>query len=265
MDPEFILKAENKFVFTAFCLSMRELNKNHNYKIKIPVFLDATCSWIQHLADVRRDLHLASEVNLVPQNDSIPPSDIYNTLREPLNDRIRQFGRDNPLYSNLSLINLSRNDLKPSIMTTTYNVTQRGVKDQFITRLKMVKENKNKNKNILLPSINGDNISISLPELDKIAEIIHKANFKIYPSLDVIYKYFINMTKVLNKLEIPVILFTPCGLEIIQNYYVSKQNKVAINFAGKTKKMVIKEWIKKVDKNKQRGGIIPNIIHSLDA
>src|ERR1700720_1252638 len=204
MDPEFILKAENKFVFTAFCLTIRELNKNPNFKVKIPVFLDATCSGIQHLAAVMRDLQLASEVNLVPQTDSIPPSDIYNSLRDPINERIRQFGRDNPLYSNLSLINFSRNDVKPSIMTTPYNVTQRGIREQFISRFKL-ENKKDKNKCFLLPAINGKNISISIPELDKISQIVHKAIFKIYPSLDIIYKYFINMTKVLNNLEIPVI------------------------------------------------------------
>jgi hypothetical protein len=42
MEPEYMLKAENKLVFTAFCLTMRELNKNPEYKVKLPVFLDAT-------------------------------------------------------------------------------------------------------------------------------------------------------------------------------------------------------------------------------
>jgi hypothetical protein len=37
MEPDFILKAENKFVFTAFCLTIRELNKNPNYLVKLPV------------------------------------------------------------------------------------------------------------------------------------------------------------------------------------------------------------------------------------
>ena len=31
----------------AFCLVLRELNKDPNYLVKLPVFLDATCSGIQ--------------------------------------------------------------------------------------------------------------------------------------------------------------------------------------------------------------------------
>lgn len=55
MEPEFINKAENKYVFTAFCLIMRNLQKDPNYKVKLPVFLDATCSGIQILAAIMRD------------------------------------------------------------------------------------------------------------------------------------------------------------------------------------------------------------------
>jgi len=38
-----------------------------------------------------------------------------------------------------------------------------------------------------------------------------------------------------------------------------------MRFGGRTQKMVIREWTKQVDKRKQVEGIIPNIIHSLDA
>jgi DNA-directed RNA polymerase, mitochondrial len=234
MEPDFILKAENKFVFTAFCLTIRELNKNPNYLVKLPVWLDATCSGIQILAAILRDLQLAKEVNLIPQDDSKGPSDIYNSLREPINDLIREEGKNNKIYGNLEFVDLTRNDIKTPIMTKTYNVTKIGVKDQLASRFTKFKEG----RSIFykLPSIiKGETVSISNLELCKIAEIIHKAIFKVYPSLEFIYKYFINMTKLFNKLEIPVIWLTPSGLEIVQKYYRSKQNKVAINFAGRTK------------------------------
>jgi DNA-directed RNA polymerase len=73
------------------------------------------------------------------------------------------------------------------------------------------------------------------------------------------------MTKVMNKIGIPITWITPSGLNIVQKYYVSKTNKIAINFAGKTKKMIVREWTEEVDTLHQSGGIIPNIIHSLDA
>ena len=44
---------------------MRELDRDPNYIIKTPVFLDATCSGIQHLAALLRDLELGTIVNLI--------------------------------------------------------------------------------------------------------------------------------------------------------------------------------------------------------
>ena len=204
MKPEFILKAENKFVFTAFCIVMIKLNIDPKYKVRLPVFLDATCSGIQHLAAIMRDIQLASNVNLIPQDDNHKVADIYNSLREPINELIREEGRNNYLYSNLMYVDLQRNDIKSPIMTKTYNVTLLGIKDQLAARFKKVKDGKD--VIYLLPSLNKDKIvKINTIELIKIADIINKAIFKTYPSLDLIYKYFINMTKLLNKLEIPVI------------------------------------------------------------
>jgi DNA-directed RNA polymerase len=204
MNPDFMLKAENKFVFTSFCFTMKELNKNPKNLVKLPIFLDATCSGIQHLAAIMRDLQLASEVNLIPQDDNTKVGDIYNTLRNPINDLIRKEGRENAIFSNLKYIELERNDVKTPLMTTTYSVTQMGIKDQLASRFTKIKIGKE--EHYKLPSINkGETILINNLELLKISEIINKALFIKYPSLDIIYKYFIEMTRVLNKLEIPII------------------------------------------------------------
>jgi len=42
-------------------------------------------------------------------------------------------------------------------------------------------------------------------DISKIAEIIYSTIFKEYPGLNIIYNYLINMAKLLNKLNLPVI------------------------------------------------------------
>lgn len=64
LDREFILKAKNIFSFTSFCLNMRELDRDPKWIIKTPIFLDATCSGIQHLAALLKDVELGAMVNL---------------------------------------------------------------------------------------------------------------------------------------------------------------------------------------------------------
>jgi hypothetical protein len=264
MDKDFILKAENKLVFTAFCLVMKQLQIDPNYKVKLSVWLDCTNSGIQHLAAIMKDVQLAKEVNLVAQDDNTKVSDIYNSLRMPINEEIRKYGKDNPKYSNLEFVDLKRKDLKTPIMTKTYAVTQLGIKNQLASNFTKTKAGKS--EYYLVSSINKNKtIKLSNKELMKIAQIINNTIFKEYPALNQIYTYFINLAKLMNKLELPIIWLTPTGLELIQKYYTSKRNTIAINFAGKTKKMVIKEWTDKMDKNKQSQGIIANITHSLDS
>lgn len=140
MNKDFILKAENKFCFTAFCLIMKELKMNPDYIVKMPVFLDATCSGIQHLAALIKDKELAAEVNLVDIPGVDKPSDIYQSLVEPINEAIHAKGAEGFKYANLLEVKLRRKDVKHPIMTRTYNVSVLGVKNQLVSNLKDFKK-----------------------------------------------------------------------------------------------------------------------------
>jgi DNA-directed RNA polymerase len=50
-----MIKADNIFGFASFALTLAKIDKDPNYKVYIPVFLDATCSGIQHLAALLKD------------------------------------------------------------------------------------------------------------------------------------------------------------------------------------------------------------------
>jgi len=101
MDPDFIKKAESKLLFVAFSLCLKELHLNSNAIVKLPVFLDATCSGIQHLAALLRDFELASRVNITPplllegREVDNKVQDIYKDMIEPINNAINKFGQEN--------------------------------------------------------------------------------------------------------------------------------------------------------------------------
>lgn len=258
MDLEFIKKAENIWLFIAFCLVIKNYIKDKNYLVKFPIFIDATCSGIQHISAMIKDLESGINVNLVPQNENDKVNDIYSYLLKYINDEINLEGNKlNTEFPNLKHIRLNRNDVKTPIMTKTYSVTLLGMKNQINFSLKKNSEEfiinyDNETLNIDKKNEKLYNIKIKsyltnkLVELDqkdifKIAQIIEKSLFIKFPLLNKVYTYFREICKICNKLGLPLVWFTPSGLEISQKYYKTKDHKVALSFAGKTKKLIVKE------------------------
>ena len=260
LDPEFIASAESPYKFLAFSLALSELQKDPKAIIKLPVWLDATCSGIQHLSGLLADFTLGSNVNLVPSENI---SDIYSSLLQPINHNINKFGKENIEFQNLSNIKLTRKIIKRPIMTKVYNVSILGIKDQLISEFKKINLGENTIR-YEAPGINGY-VLLNNSEVLKIASIINKTIFTEFPSLKTIYDYFLEIVRLMVKIGIPIVWFTPSGLEITQSYLKSDVYKVSINIRGKSKKMVLKDWKNEIDTIKQVNAIIPNIIHSLDA
>src|ERR1700739_3923533 len=109
MNPEFMNAADSKFTFAAFCFTIKNLDKDPNYLVQLPVFWDATCSGIQHLTAIIKDVNLAHHVNLVEQAADSKPADLYSTTKEPINQLIRDEGmKDDTFYSKFRYINHNR-------------------------------------------------------------------------------------------------------------------------------------------------------------
>lgn len=265
LDREFINKANKKIQFLAFCLSYIDYKNNPNSLIHLPIFLDATCSGVQHLAAMLQDVNLAKEVNLLESVNSKDAEDIYSTVSEYINKEINK-NNDNKKFKD---IKLNRKILKTSIMTQVYNVKISGIFNQLKSKLEIVEKfnekTKKSTKYYLAPTKSGGFIELNYLEVYDIAAIVSRTIFDIYPPLKEVYDYFINMVKLMLKISIPVVWITPSGLEITQFYYTSEVTKVKLSYFGKNRTAVIREWKPIIDNNKQSLAIIPNIIHSLDA
>jgi DNA-directed RNA polymerase, mitochondrial len=263
MDYDFIKKADSIFLFIAFCLNMRKLHKDSKSIINFPIFLDATCSGIQHLAALLKDFETGIKVNLKKQNDEEKVGDIYSDLLDPINEEINKFGNNTPGYNHFNQIKLVRSNVKYPILTKVYNVSLIGIAEQL--RKSFLEKKINKKQSVFLVPGKNDFVQLSYAEVYKLAEIINNQIFTILPSLKNIYEYFLKITKLMVYFNVPVVWFTPSGLKITQYYNLSKANKVSISYIGKTKTITYRKKIDKLDKNKQVQAIIPNIIHSLDA
>lgn len=272
MDKNFILKAESPTLFAAFCLNMKQLKRNPSYLIKFPVFLDATCSGVQHFAAMLLDQNLAENVNLINSKNKDVVKDFYSTLVPHINDAINNAWKTDVKANNFKNIKLTRKELKSIIMTKAYNVTTYGINEQLKSNLnKIPKKIVSKGKEItvydyIVPASNKEGfIILDVYETEKMGDIISENIFNKYPSLHNIYKYLMNMSKILVKLNIPITWSTPAGLELMQRYNLSDTQKVTINILGKNKTAVLRKWNNNNDTRTEVQAIIPNIIHSMDA
>jgi DNA-directed RNA polymerase len=203
---------------------MKELHNNPNAIINTPVFLDATCSGIQHLSGLLRDLELGISVNLTPYQED-KPNDIYSELIEPINKAINKYGEENQSCASLSLVKLNRKIIKTSIMTKVYNVSQYGIAKQIESKLEKLPElnnsltsdtinkissdlseslKKNNLNQYITPGKENKPVLLNKKEIFKIAEIINNQIFVVFPSLNGIYSYFIEIAKIMVKLGIPI-------------------------------------------------------------
>ena len=274
MSPDFILKAESPILFSAFCLDMQNLENNKNTPIHSPVFIDATCSGIQHISAMIADSELGGKVNLTFKDK---PEDIYEYLVEPINEAINDYGRKNKDYESLTDIFLNRSILKQPIMTQNYNVSLFGMKEQLYSRLKtetIISENPGnlgldkENKKFIILAKNKEgtkDIQLTVRDLFKISMIIKEVIFKIFPVLRTVYNYFIAIAHLMEILNLPVQWITPTGAIITQNYNKRKKSKVQLFIHNKTKVNIMQEPSEEIDHKKQIDGIIPNVIHSLDS
>jgi DNA-directed RNA polymerase, mitochondrial len=126
IKPEFMLKSKSPLLFAAFCLNIKYNNSDPKAIIYTPVFLDATCSGIQHLAAILKDFDLGKNVNLVDTtNDKV--IDIYSNLLPQINYSINKCGIEDPIFSQLKNIRLERKHVKQPIITKFYNVKILGI------------------------------------------------------------------------------------------------------------------------------------------
>jgi DNA-directed RNA polymerase, mitochondrial len=181
---------------------MKELHENPNNKVYLPVFQDATCSGIQHLAALLKDFETGSKVNLIPQTIDDNVGDIYSDLIIPINEAINKHGVNHIEYEKFKDIKLERKHIKTPIMTKTYNVLTVGIAEQLRSNFDKVKNNQT--TNYLVPGYNGL-IEISYQEVYVLAQIINDQIFKLLPSLQVIYNYLNDIIKITNKLNLPTV------------------------------------------------------------
>jgi len=291
LNNNLIKDAKEKLLFIASAYELKSYNNNPNEFIsRLPIYLDATASGLQHLSVMTKDLNLAKYVNILKNTNDEIPNDIYIEMAKKVSDIINNLC-DSNLYTQIKklLIEKNRDFLKQAIMTTSYNVTLRGIKDQLIDKIftktndkfryidtkkeqkieKVYNLYKLKDIKYLKEEYRNEfeNFKLNGSEIMYLAKIIHNTLYDTYPSLKLLVKYFNDINNFLSliSLEIGIIWKTPSGLILEQKYLETISEERTRNILGHRKSYNIKKTIPKVNKGKQKIGLMPNLIHSMDS
>ncbi|CAA9988279.1 DNA-directed RNA polymerase, putative [Plasmodium knowlesi strain H] len=253
------------------------------YRSNIPIQQDGTCNGLQHYAALGRDYDGGKAVNIIPSDE---PQDIYTVVLEIVKSKISAdldgtatpttMGPTNSTSGSINSINsgnggnaamstpacrgelakycfkydlLKRKVVKQTIMTICYGVTSVGAKDQV----------KGKIQN-MISKVLDKNIINQLSQY--IANYIFESISEIFKRAMIIKKWFNNLSKVTNELNIPVTWLSPIGLPCEQPYRLGQ--RILVNTPLQSVS-VISYKNSLLHKNKQRLGFPPNFVHSLDA
>lgn len=276
IDNNFWMKGKEPFQCLAASLELRRYYNTTNkegFITHIPVYIDATCNGLQHLASMIGDVNLGRYVNLLKSSDDNIPKDLYAKMVERINLDIKELA-DNDLDNAILLkLNISREFIKRAIMTIPYGVTPRGIRNQLIDDhfillpYKVDKLNAYKIKSDFIDHSLKDVVVFKLKDINNISQVLYNVLFNTFPSLVNVVEYLKNMNKLLKELgsDLGIIWKTPGGLIVEQKYVQFDVDTVTTSILGRKKSISLKKPKDSLDLRKQNHGIIPNLIHSLDA
>lgn len=147
-------------------------------------------------------------------------------------------------------------------MTIPYSVTVAGVREQLEEFFS--KEYKNGTYFFKPLDMKHGDVCITAKELMALAKVVHGTFYITHPQLKGLVNYFEQMVELLTKLNLPLAWLTPSGLHINQKYVVFYSRKINHYLYKGAKAVTIRIPTTDINVRKQKQGIMPNLIHSLD-
>lgn len=210
LDRSLILSADSPIKFAAFCLAYSSYINNPSIKIHLPVFLDATCSGLQHIAALLGDSVLGELVNLKGNSRRDLYSETVPYIQEALSNH------PNTTIHNVSI---TRDLIKKPIMTIPYSITPVGITNQlhdFFKDSRFI--NTDGTYNYRVPTITGNQVDLTRKDLFDLSQVVYNTVFSRYTSIKSIFTFFMDWVKLANKLNMRLSWITPSGT-IISPYY----------------------------------------------
>jgi hypothetical protein len=230
-----------------------------NTQSHLPIFLDATCNGLQHLAALGRDLNVAYLVNMTESSATDNPQDIYSYVIPSIEEQLKAIAESNQEHDVLKNIKFTRAMVKKSIMTIPYSITAYGIADYLEEFFKVEKIN---GKTVFIAE-NG--VVLTKKNLFAMAQIIHKTFFNLFPNIKALVSSLKELVKLSNSMGISLNWSTPSGLNIEELYREFKPIKIKCSYRNRRYQVTLNRATAEINKSKQGSAFLPNLVHSLDS
>nr|DAQ15527.1 MAG TPA: DNA directed RNA polymerase [Caudoviricetes sp.] len=290
--------ADSPWEFLGFCFEWAEyLKHGTSFKSHIAVAFDGSCSGLQHYSAMLRDEVGAMAVNLVP-DDKV--HDIYGIVASKVNEVLKEDAKNGTedayvvdpkskeeylkkgtqsLATEWLKYGVTRKVTKRSVMTLCYGSKQYGFSEQVY-------------EDTVMPAVLENPLAFSKPKQassymakliwDSVQKVVVKA-VEAMAWLQDASVLLASQTDTMGK-ALPTYWITPAGFPVKQEYHKTemKQIKLALgtsvmmhaedttggkieNTKGIFWPAIGRDIPGTIDKRKQRQGIAPNFVHSMDA
>jgi DNA-directed RNA polymerase len=231
--------AEEPWCFLAACVEYNDCVIEQTRSTSgLPVSVDATCSGLQHLSALTKDLSAAQMVNVVPTDK---PTDAYAVVAEKAKEFLPE------AYHPL----MNRKVTKRTVMTTPYGVTMNSARGYIREELPKTFEDESPVElSLVTRAVYHQAIPAVIPGPIKAMGYIQRAAVEHIDQGNPLVKWV-----------------TPSGFTVIQDSRVMEMERVSTKLMGsRVQTSVCKPWEElEVNRKGHRGGSAPNLIHSLDA
>ena len=245
--------ADDPWQFLAACMEYKGYTEvGLSFVSHLPIAMDGSCNGLQNFSAMLLDEVGGSAVNLVPKET---PADVYQEVVNVVNDKLKVEAERGNEYAKAWLGKVDRSLAKRNVMTVPYGVSMFGMKEQLKTEI-------------------GKRGSDFLPENVDEWKSIHYLSLVMYESIGEVViaarqamTWLQGVAHVVSQTGKAFSWTTPAGFLVHQHY--KKQKVKQINtYWGEARlrvKLGIVEDIAFLDKAKQKMGISPNFVHSMDA
>jgi DNA-directed RNA polymerase len=291
--------ADSPFCFLQACfeyLAWMKAGFSEGFLSTVSGAQDGSCSGLQHYSAMTRSEAEGYHVNLLPR---ATPGDIYQVVSDQALPGIKAEAAEGCVMAQRVLDQgFGRSDVKRNVMTYFYGSGKFGMRGQHMEDTMRPLADK-----VALGEIAEHPFSMEISKTNEetgevltrqdggfgcavfLANHIYNAVVSVAPKADEAATWFQHVASTLAHESLPVTWVAPTGLPVVQKYQLFTHKRVnmwlydrkvvvpagdskldeAGNILSRIECLIREAPTKRIDKNKARNGISPNVVHSMDA